>query len=82
MFDHYLFGQNETESANAMQLIAQPPPARVRPPIVTRYGVDFCSVCSLMVEYCRCGLAAPDDPSKDARAESDLNRRIREAKGR
>lgn len=57
-----------------------PPPARERPPIVTRYGVDFCSVCSLMLEYCRCGERPFDAPSKDNRAESDLNRRIRAAK--
>jgi hypothetical protein len=89
--DHYPW--NETERANLLSdicaalgaagvpaLAPPPPPAKPRPPIVTRYGVDFCSSCSLMLEYCRCGERLLDSPSKDARAESDLERRIREVR--
>lgn len=53
------------------------PPAR---PVVTRYGVDYCPDCGLMIDYCR-GHAAPDSPSKDG-AESLLDRRIAEAQAR
>jgi len=92
--DHYPW--NETERANlladmahAMQLISPPagsltppPPARQRPPILTRYGVSFCSLCKFEASVCRCGLDTPDSPSKDARGEADLSRRISECKGR
>jgi hypothetical protein len=78
MFDHYPFGQTETERANALRSWGRR--AQQRPPIISRYGFDFCSACSLMIAYCRCAERSADSPSNDNRAESDLSRRIREAK--
>lgn len=46
--------------------------------VVTRYGVSYCRVCGLAVIYCK-GHAPADPPAKDG-AESDLSRRIREAR--
>lgn len=56
------------------------PPAKPST-IVTRYGVDFCTICSLMVAYCRCGTTPAADEAAQDGAESNLVRRVREARG-
>ena len=59
----------------------QPPP--VLPPNPTRfrirYGIAYCLACNLDARYCRCASRAPDAPSGDAQASSDLARRIKDA---
>lgn len=46
--------------------------------VVTRYGVSYCRICNLAIIYCK-GHAPDDGPAPDG-AESDLSRRIREAR--
>ena len=53
-----------------------PAPPTPQPTIITRYGVDFCVFCSLMVDYCRCG-TTPAEEANDG-SESGLSRRIAE----
>lgn len=56
------------------------PPAKPST-IVTRYGVDFCALCTLMVDYCRCGTTPAAESTAQDGAESGLAKRIRDARG-
>lgn len=47
--------------------------------VVTRYGIDYCVICGYAIQYCP-GHSAPNPPAKDS-AESDLVKRIRDARG-
>lgn len=58
-----------------------PPQKPPRPPIVSRYGVDYCSACTLMLDYCRCVERSTDAPAKDGDG-SDLARRIAAARAK
>lgn len=57
------------------------PPAKPRT-IVTRYGIDFCALCSLMVDYCTCGTTPAAERAAQDGAESGLSKRIRDARVR
>lgn len=52
-----------------------PPPTRFR----VRYGVCYCTVCGFAAPFCK-GHAPTDPPSPDG-AESNLARRIAQARG-
>lgn len=62
------------------------PPAPAMPPARTFVKRGFfmcCTVCSLAVEYCNCGSQpAVDAGSQDGSAESSLEKRVREHKGK
>lgn len=63
----------------AAQMMVPPSPAVKMPTrFIMRYGVVFCLECGLAAAYCK-GHAAPDPPAKDG-AESNLAKRIAEAK--
>lgn len=65
----------------AQQMTCPPtrPPAKRPATIVTRYGVTYCALCSLMIDYCRCGTTPAEDAAQDGDT-SGLARRIRDAK--
>lgn len=73
--------QNPPGGTPAPNLSLTPPPTKQPATIVTRYGIDFCAICSLMVAYCRCGTTPATSAANDG-DESGLARRIVECKGR
>lgn len=61
----------------------EPAPAKPAPPSFRyrqRYGVVYCEDCGYAVPFCK-GHGRPVEGARDG-AESDLNRRVRECKGR
>ena len=54
------------------------PKPKPLPTIARRYGVDFCVLCSLMLEYCKCGTTPAADDLAQQAAEAQLRKRIAE----
>jgi len=91
MMDHSPFSDHERAALVrdiAAQLTSQPLPSSTPAqlaPALQRYikfgGYFVCRECKMAQEWCACGKRVTDSPSGDARAESDLGKRIAECKG-
>lgn len=55
-----------------------PPPPTIR----ERYGIKYCTLCNLQVDYCKCGTTPAAERTAHDGDGSDLNRRIRAVKGK